>query len=135
MKFYEIYFGIYKKYWKKEVPKKSLGGPTSPRGAPYPPRARHPGLWGPQRSTADALLLYEAIYPRKNRGNTFRTFRHRLEAEPGQEHFCSPAERFRRGNFPPGGGNRSLHHHQCSSHRGRLHLHQHLHQHHLISKP
>ena len=29
--------------------------------------------------------------------------RHRLEAELGQEHFCPMAERFRRGNFPPGG--------------------------------
>jgi hypothetical protein len=29
--------------------------------------------------------------------------RHRLEAELGQEHFCPPAERFRWGNFPPGG--------------------------------
>ena len=29
--------------------------------------------------------------------------RHRLEAELGQEHFCPPAERFRQGNFPPGG--------------------------------
>ena len=28
--------------------------------------------------------------------------RRRLEAELGQEHFCPPAERFRRGNFPPG---------------------------------
>ena len=27
----------------------------------------------------------------------------RLEAEPGQEYFCPPAERFRRGNFPPDG--------------------------------
>jgi hypothetical protein len=27
----------------------------------------------------------------------------RLEAELGQENFCSPAERFRRGYFPPGG--------------------------------
>ena len=31
--------------------------------------------------------------------------RYRLEAELGQEHFCPPAERFRQGNFPPGGGN------------------------------
>ena len=29
--------------------------------------------------------------------------RRRLEAELGQEHFCPPEERFRRGNFPPGG--------------------------------
>ena len=35
--------------------------------------------------------------------------RRRLEAELGQEHFCPPAERFHRGNFPPGGGK----HHHC----------------------
>ena len=29
--------------------------------------------------------------------------RRRLEAELGQEHFCPPAERFHRGNFPPEG--------------------------------
>ena len=29
--------------------------------------------------------------------------RQRLEAELGQEQFCPPAERFRRGNFPPEG--------------------------------
>ena len=34
---------------------------------------------------------------------TFGMERRRLEAELGQEHFCPQAERFRRGNFPPGG--------------------------------
>ena len=29
--------------------------------------------------------------------------RRHLEVELGQEHFCPPAERFRRGNFPPEG--------------------------------
>ena len=44
--------------------------------------------------------------------------RRRLEAELGQEHFCPPAERFCRGNFPPGGGNHRHHHHQQLSHLG-----------------
>lgn len=70
--FMEIYFGIYIKYWKKEVPKKSLGGPII-RGAQPTPWVRHPRLWGTQRSTADGLLLYEAIYPRKKREH-FRDF-------------------------------------------------------------
>ena len=61
--------------------------------------------------------------------------RRRLEAELGQEHFCPPAERFRRGNFPPGGGNHRPHHHQQLSHLGEGNLHQHLQQHHLISNP
>ena len=34
--------------------------------------------------------------------------RHRLEVEPGQEQFCSPAERFHRGYFPLGGGNEAI---------------------------
>ena len=44
--------------------------------------------------------------------------RRRLEAELGQEEFCPPAERFRWGNFPPEGGNRSHRHNQRSSHQG-----------------
>ena len=59
----------------------------------------------------------------------------RLEAELGQEHFCPPAERFRRGNFPPGGGNHRHHHHQQLSHLREGNLHQHLQQHHIISNP
>ena len=42
-----------------------------------------------------------------------------LEAELGQEHFCPPAERFRRGNFPPGEGNHRHHHHQQLSILGK----------------
>ena len=60
---------------------------------------------------------------------------HRLEAELGHEHFCPPAERFCRGNFPPGGGNHRHHHHQQLSHLGEGNLHQHLQHHHLISNP
>ena len=67
--------------------------------------------------------------------DTFGTERRRLEAELGQEHFCPPAERFRRGNFPPGGGNHRHHHHQQLSHLGEGNLHQHLQQHHLLSNP
>ena len=59
----------------------------------------------------------------------------RLEAELGQEHFCPPAERFRRGNFPPRGGNHRHHHHQQLSHLGEGNLHQHIQQHHLFSNP
>ena len=57
-----------------------------------------------------------------------------LESELGQEHFCPPAERFRRGNFPPGRGNHH-HHHQQLSHLGEGNIHQHLQQHHLLSNP
>ena len=71
----------------------------------------------------------------KNKERTFGTEHRRLEAELGQEHFCPPAERFRRGNFPPGGGNHRHHHHQQLSHLGEGNLHQHLQQHHLLSNP
>ena len=100
-----------------------------------PPRARQVSSWLHQQASVAHLLLYEAICPRKNQKKTFGTKRRRLEEEPRQEQFCSPAERFHRGNFPLGGGNRSHQHYQRSSHRGRTNLHQHLHQHHLISNP
>ena len=61
--------------------------------------------------------------------------RRRMEAELGQEHFCPPAERFRRGNFPPGRGNCLHHHHQQLSHLGEGNIHQHLQQNHLLSNP
>ena len=45
------------------------------------------------------------------------------------------AELFCREHFPPGGGNHQQRHHQRSSHWEGVNLHQHLHQHHLLSKP
>ena len=61
--------------------------------------------------------------------------RHRLKAELGQNQSGVPVELFCRGKFPPGGGNDRHHHHQRSSHREGVNLHQHLHQHHLLSNP
>ena len=68
----------------------------------------------------------------KNKGRTFGMKRRRLEVELGQEYFCPPVEQFRRANFPPEGEviviiitN--------NSHREGVNLHQHLHQHHLLS--
>ena len=61
--------------------------------------------------------------------------RRHLKAELGQEHFCPLVERFRQGNFPPRGGNHRHHHHQQLSHLGEGNIHQHLQQHHLLSKP
>ena len=104
-------------------------------GHALPPWVSPLSLWGPWPASEAHLLLYEAICPRKNQERTFEMKHRRIKAEPGQEHFCSLVERFRRGNYPPGGGNQSHRHHQRSSHRGRTNLHQHLHQHHLISNP
>ena len=42
---------------------------------------------------------------------------------------------FCRGNIPPGGGKRRHRHHHRSSHREGVNLHQHIHQHHLLSNP
>ena len=129
----EIFYWIYKKYWKDEI----MGGthqlPTRQQGAP--PGACPDALWGPWLASGPLLLLYKVFCPKKINEKTFGTKRRRLEAEPGQEQFCSPVEWFHRGYFPPGGGNRSHRHHQWSSHRGRTNLHQHIHQHHLISNP
>ena len=99
------------------------------------PQARPGTSWGPWPTSGPHFLVYKSICPRKNIEKTFGMVRHRLKVELGQEHFSSPAERFCWGNFPPGGGNRRHRHHQRSSHRGRTNLHQHLHQHHLISNP
>ena len=113
-------------------------GPTrwsQPTWARQAPQAHPCGLWPPQPTSGAHLLVYKSFWPRKNKERTFGTERRRLEAELGQEHFCPPAERFCRGNFPPGGGNHRHHHHQQLSHLGEGNIHQHIHQHHLISNP
>ena len=113
-------------------------GPTrqsQARRARPTPWARPCGLW-PTWQVSDAhLLLYEGFLPGKNQKRAFGTKHRRLEAELGQNQSRAPAELFCRGNFPPEGGNRSHRHHQRSSHREGVNLHQHLHQHHLLSKP
>ena len=98
-------------------------------------QARPGGLCSPRPTPGAHLLVYKSFWPRKIKQSTFRMERRRLEAELGQEHFCPPAERFHRGNFPPGGGNHRHHHHQQLSHLWEGNLHQHLQQHHLISNP
>ena len=103
-------------------------------GVPAPPGAPW-WVWPSWPTSGAHLLVYKSFSPRKNKGKTFGMEHRRLEAELGQEHFCPPAERFRRGNFPPGGGNHRHHHHQQLSHLGEGNLHQHLQQHHLLSNP
>ena len=114
------------------------GGP--PGGHNPPGRAREPrralvGCAHPGPPPVPIFWYISHFDLEKNKERTFGTERRRLEAELGQEHFCPPAERFRRGNFPPGGGNHRHHHHQQLSHLGEGNLHQHLQQHHLISNP
>src|SRR3989337_884681 len=61
----------------------------------------------------------------------------RREVSPAEQLYQSPrlVELFCRGHFPPGGGNHRHRHHQRSSHREGVNLHQYLHQHHLLSNP
>ena len=127
--FTKNYFGIYKKYWAKKAPEGTHQASTRVGARPTPwahqGAQAHPGGLCPPRPTSGApLLVYKSFWPRKIIKNTFGMVRCRLEAE-----------RFCRGNFPPGGGNRSHRHHQRSSHREGVNLHQHLHQHHLLSNP
>ena len=91
---------------------------------------------GPPGSPLMPIFWYKVSFSlEKNQKKAFRTKRRHLEGEPRQNQSRAPAELFCRGNFPPGGGNRSHHHHQRSSHREGVNLHQHLHQHHLLSNP
>ena len=96
-----------------------------------------PGGWGraPWWPSGVHLLLYHHFYPGKNHGQAYGTKLRRHEAEPWRNQSRALAELFCRGHFPPGGGNHHHRHHQRSSHREGVNLHQHLHQHHLLSKP
>ena len=108
---------------------------SQPTWARQGAQARPGGLCSPRPTSSAHLLVYKSFWHRKNKRSTFGTKRRCLEAEPGQQLFCSQTGRFRLGNFPPGGGNWSHRHHQRSSHREGVNLHQHLHQHHLLSNP
>ena len=103
-------------------------------GAPYPP-GRAPASWAPCWPSGAHLLLYEVFRPKKNHKQAFGTRLHRHEAEPWRNQSRAPAEPFCQGNFSPGGGNHHHRHHQRSSHREGVNIHQHLHQHHLLSNP
>ena len=93
--------------WGILEPISTRGGPLgghNPHGR-QGSQARPGGLCSPRPTSGAHLLLYKWFWPRKNHNNTFGMERRRLEAELGQEHFCPPAERFCRGNFPPRGAN------------------------------
>ena len=118
--------------------KKYTRGPTPwPRGwgARPTPLGVPPASWPPCWPSGAHLLLYEVFYPGKNRKQAYGTKLRRHEAEPWRNQYRAPAELFCRGNFPPGGGNHHHLHHQRSSHWEGVNLHQHLHQHHLLSNP
>ena len=103
-------------------------------GAPYTPGAP-PASWAPWWPSDAHLWLYGVFRRGKNHKQVFGMKLCRHEAEPWWNQYRAPAELFCRRNVPPGGGNCHHRHHQRSSHREGVNLHQHLHQHHLISNP
>ena len=130
----KVIFGINDKYSAKGVQEGAHTMATRVGGAPYP-LGTPPASWAPWQAPGAHLLLYEVFRPRKNHKLAHGTKLRRHEAEPWRNQSRAPAELFCRGNIPPGGGNHHHRHHQRSSHREGVNLHQHLHQHHLISNP
>ena len=105
-------------------------GPT-----PWPQGWGPPASWAPCWPSGAHLLLYEVFRPRKKSEASFRDETPPPRGGTLAKQSRAPAELFCRGNFPPGGGNHRRRHHQRSSHREGVNLHQHLHQHHLLSNP
>ena len=94
-------------------------------------RALPPASWAPGGPPMPIFCYMESFIEEKiisklSGRNTAATRRNQSSA---------PMELFCRGNFPSGGGNHHHHHHHRSSHWEGVNLHQHLHQHHLISNP
>ena len=114
------------------------GGPPTVHeggGCALPPWAR-PLPRGPPGSPPVPIFCYMKSFVReKNHKQAFGMRLRRHEVEPWRNQSRALAELFCRGNFPPGGGNHRHRHHQRSSHREGVNLHQHLHQHHLLSNP
>ena len=103
-------------------------------GAP-PCRARPPISWAPWWASGVHLLLYHHFYPGKIWGKAYGTKLRCHEAEPWRNQSRALAELFCRRNIPPGGGDHHHRDHHRSTRREGVNLHQHLHQHHLISNP
>ena len=129
---------MFSKYIKNTENKNFTRGATPcPRGwgaRPTPLGAPH-ASWATWQPSGVHLLLYEVFYPGKNHKQAFVTRHRRHKVEPWRNQSRAPAELFCRGNIPPGGGNRHHRHHHRSSHWEGVNLHQHLHQHHLLSNP
>ena len=120
----KVIFGNNKKYWAEEIPEGAhtlatrVGVRPLPRGPPGgPPMPIFCYMESfDEKKIISKLSGWDSAATRRNQSR-------------------APAELFCRGNFPPGGGNHHHRHHQRSSHREGVNLHQHLHQHHLLSNP
>ena len=118
--------------WKKFT----RGSTPCPQGwgAPYP-LGTPPISWAPWWPSGDHLLLYEVFRWEKIAShllgrNSAATRRNLGGTNLGLRRSCSAGETSLRK-----GGNHHHRHHQRSSHREGVNLHQHLHQHHLLSNP
>ena len=128
--FTESHLGINKKYWAKKAPEGGHPPSTRVGAAPYP-LGTPPVSWAPWRPPVPIFcymksFILEKIISKLSGRNTAATSRNQSRA---------PAELFCRGNFPQGGVNHHHRHHQRSSHWEGVNLHQHIHQHHLLSNP
>ena len=119
---------------RRNYQRRATSHPQGWRARPTP-LGTPPASWAPSQASGAHLLLYEVFRPKKNHKQAFGTRLRRHEAEPWRNQSRALAELFCWGNFPPGGGNHRQCHHQHSSHREVANLHQHLHQHHLLSNP
>ena len=117
---------------------KKILGEESTRGGPpasYKGGGRAPRPCGPLSRPPMPIFGYMESFVKEKNKQAFGKKLRRHEAEPWRNQSRALAELFCRGHFPPGGGNHHQHHHQWSSHREGVNLHQHLHRHHLLSKP
>ena len=115
---------------------KARGPAPFSRGWGARPPGRAPLPRGPPGGSPTPIFSYmKSFDEKKNRREPFGTKLRRHEAEPWRNQSRAPTELFCRGHFPPGGGNHCHRHHHQSSHREVVNLHQHLHQHHLLSNP
>ena len=131
----KVIFGNNKKYWAEEV--HQMGPHLATRVGARPTPWARPLPRGPPAGPPMAIFCYMESFDeeKNNQKPSFRTRLRRHEAEPWRNQSRALAERFCRGNFPPGEGNHRHHHHQQLSHLGEGYLHRHLQYHHLLSNP
>ena len=129
---------IFRKYQKILGEGSTRGGPPTVHeggGRALPPR-RAPYLVCPLVGPRCPSLAIWCLSPwKKNQKEAFGTKHRCHEAEPWRNQSRALTELLCPGHFPPGGGNHRHRHHQRSSHREGVNLHQHLHQNHLLSNP
>ena len=130
----ENFYGIFKNFWAKNIPEGATCWPQANRAWPTPGHALM--ACGAPAGLPTPLFSYMVCFTlEKIISNLLGWNATVSKRKPRQRPFCTPAVRFCRGNSSLGGGDRSHRHHQRFLRRGRTSIHQHIHQHHLISKP